>query len=168
MLRLPWLTYGVLTTLTLAACTVGRPAGPTPEALGALYVVRNGPYPLYAEYGAWLAARGTGVLASQAEPQTIEAARVARAQHRVRADDGPWLLRGCIFDVHSTTADPQESSYVWAFGQVVHCDEPIEDGVLEPQMGTRPQKLRMYDGYIGYFPMSLLEPYTGSAPAQRQ
>jgi hypothetical protein len=32
-------------------------------------------------------------------------------------------------------------------------------------MGVRPNKLWIYDGQVGYFPMSLLAAYTGSAPA---
>jgi hypothetical protein len=168
MHRLLWLMCGVLGSLVVAACALGQPVVPTPEVFTALYVVRDGPYPLYADDGDWLATRAAGLLATDAQRQTIDAARIARAQHRVRPEDGPSLLTGCIFDVHSTTPDQREPNYLWAFGRVVRCAEPIEDGVVEPQMGTRPQKLRVYDGYLGYFPMSLLDPYLGTVVAQRQ
>jgi hypothetical protein len=120
---------------------------------------------VYAAYGEWLAARGPGEAATQAEANTIVAGRIARAQSRFEPDDGAWLLRGCIFDVQSTSPDDQDTTYRWAYGQVVHCDEPIADGVLEPQMGVRPSKLWIYDGRVGYFPMSLLERFTGGIPA---
>jgi hypothetical protein len=144
------------------------PAAPTQLAFTALHVVNNGPYPLYASYGEWLATRGPGVPLTQIDNLTIDAARVARAQHRVRPDDLPVLFKGCIFDVETTQADQQEASYVWAFGQVVRCDETVADDVLEPQMGVRPEKLRIYDGLFGYFPMSLLDPYSGSPLAPRR
>jgi len=156
-----------LACLVLAACSAPRPVGPTPEAFTALHVVRNGPYPLYAFYGEWLADRAAGVPLSVAEKQTIDNGRVVRAQHRVAPDEGPWLLRGCIFDVRTTSHDQEDASYLWAYGRVVRCDEPVEDGVVEPQMGVRPNKLRIYDDQVGYFPMSLLDPYTGGAPAPR-
>jgi hypothetical protein len=141
---------------------------PAPEAFTALYVVNNGPYPLYANFGDWAANRPPGLPPGEADKQTIEAGRIARAQRRIASDARAWLLKGCIFDVQTTSADQQDASYVWAYGRVARCDEPVEDGVLEPQMGVRPEKLRVYDGLVGYFPMSLLDVYTGSAPTPRQ
>jgi hypothetical protein len=166
-MRVAHLLSGAMLSLGLAACSAGAPAAPTAEVFKALHVVNNGPYPLYAHAADWVTARPTGLAPAQVEKQTIEAGRVARAQHRVRPDDGPWLLKGCIFDVQATSRDQQEASYVWAYGRVVRCDELVEDGVFEPQMGVRPAKLRIYDGQVGYFPMSLLNPYPGSAPAAR-
>jgi hypothetical protein len=159
---------GALTSVGLVACTIGQPVTPTPEALSALYVVNDGPYPLYANSGEWAAARPRGVPLGEADKQTIEAGRIARAQRRIGTDDRAWLLKGCIFDVQTTSADQQDPRYVWAYGRVARCDEPVEDGVLEPQMGVRPEKLRIYDGQVGYFPMSLLDVYTGRAPTPRQ
>jgi hypothetical protein len=125
----------------------------------------NGPHPVYSTYGEWLATRSPGTPAAQSESLTIAAGRIARVQNRFDPDDEAWLLAGCIFDVHSTSPDEQDSTYQWAFGQVVQCDEPIVDGILEPQMGVRPRKLWVYDGRVGYFPMSLLEPFTNDAAA---
>jgi hypothetical protein len=139
-------------------------ATPTPEPYTALYVATNGPHPLYETYGEWLTGRPPGAPAAQSESLTIAAARVARAQNRFDPDDGAWLLAGCIFDVQSTTPDEQDTTYQWAYGRVVRCDEPIADGILEPQMGVRPSKLWVYDGRVGYFPMSLLERFTGVRP----
>ena len=167
-MRVARLMTGALVSIGLVACTVGQPATPPPEVFTALYVVNNGPYPLYANFGDWAAARPPRLPLSEADKQTIEAGRIARAQHHVGTDAGPWLLKGCIFDVLTTSADQRDTSYVWAYGRVARCDEPVEDGVLEPQMGVRPEKLRIYDGRLGYFPMSLLDVYTGSAPPPRQ
>jgi hypothetical protein len=150
--------------LGLAACSAGPPATPTSEPGIALYVATNGPHPVYATYGEWLAIRAPGAPAAQSESLTIAAGRIARAQNRFDPDDGAWLLAGCTFGVLSTSPDEQDPTYQWAFGQVVHCDEPVADGVLEPQMGVRPAKLWVYDGLVGYFPMSLLEPFRGGAP----
>src|SRR5262245_56333657 len=86
MHRLLWLTCGVLGNLAVAACALGQPAVPTPEVFTALYVVRDGPYPLYADDGDWLPTRAAGLLATDARRQTIDAARSARAQQRVRTD----------------------------------------------------------------------------------
>jgi hypothetical protein len=122
----------------------------------------NGPHPLFTSYAGWLPTRAPGETATDAERAAIEAARVARAQNRLGDTDRPALLRGCIFEVLSTTPDQQEPAYLWAYGKVIRCAEPVADGVLEPQMGVRPNKLRTYDGLLGYFPMSLLEPYTGT------
>jgi hypothetical protein len=157
-----------MASLALAACTPGQPALPTPEPFTALYLVTNGPYPLYATDGEWLAARAPGMPATQAEQITIEAERIARARNHFDPRDGAWLLRGCLFDVQGTGPDPREASYLWAHGRIVRCDEAVMDGVLEPQMGVRPNKLHVYDGRVGYFPMSLLDRYTSSAPATRR
>ena len=138
-------------------------ASPTPEPNLALYTVTNGPHPVYAAYGDWLATRGPGTPASQAESLTIAAARMARVQLRFDPGDGAWMLAGCLFDVQSTSPDGQDPTYEWAFGQVVRCDEPVEDGVVEPQMGVRPRKVWIYDGRVGYFPLSLLARSTGDA-----
>jgi len=167
-MRVARLMTGALASTGLVACTLGQPVTPTPEAFTALYVVNNGPYPLYARFGDWAAARPQGLSLSEADKQTIESGRIARAQHRIGSDAGAWLLKGCLFDVKTTSADQQDASYVWVFGRVARCDEPVEDGVLEPQMGVRPEKLRIYDGLVGYFPMSLLDVYTGTAPTPRQ
>jgi hypothetical protein len=118
--------------------------------------------------GDWAAARPPGLPLGEADKQVIEAGRIARAQHRVGTDAGAWLLKGCIYDVLTTRAGQQDASYVWAYGRVARCAGPVEDGVLEPQMGVRPEKLRIYDGRVGYFPMSLLDVYTGSPPTPRQ
>jgi hypothetical protein len=167
-MRVARLMTSALASMGLVACSAGRPVTPTPEAFTALYVVNNGPYPLYATFGEWAAARPPGLSLSEADKQIIEAGRIARAQHRIGSDDGAWLLKGCIFDVQTTSADQQDPTYVWAYGRVARCDEPVEDGVLEPQMGVRPEKLRIYDGQVGHFPMSLLEVYSGPAPTPRQ
>src|SRR5438105_12507627 len=158
---------GTLASLVVAACGTPQPVEPTPEAFTALHVVNNGPFPLYAAYADRVATRPAGVPLNVVEKQTIDSGRIARAQNRVRIDDDAWLLKGCIFDVESTAPDQQETSYVWAYGHVVRCDELLTDGVVEPQMGIRPNKLRVYDGHFGYFPMNLLDSYTGSAPAPR-
>lgn len=156
-----------LASVAVVACSVPGQAVPTPEAFTALYVVTNGPHPLYASDGEWLRARSPGQPPGQAEIHTIDVARIARAQNRVSDSDGTWLLKDCIFDVFATTPDQQDATYLWAHGRVVRCAEPIADGVVEPQMGVRPQKLRIYDGRLGFFPMTLLDTYTGSAPAPR-
>jgi hypothetical protein len=153
--------------LALAACTVSPPAPPTPQPFTAPHVVKLGPYPLYERYGEWLANRVSDIALAEADDRTMEAGRLARVQNRSLPTDGPWLHSGCIFDVEGTTADQQEPGYLWAYGRVVRCDELISTGLLEPQMGVRPRELRIYDGRPGYFPMSLLEPYTGSLPAPR-
>jgi hypothetical protein len=149
----------------LAACAAVGPSAPTPQTNTALYTVTNGPHPLYAAYGEWLAARAPGATAAQAEARTIAAGRIARAQNRFDPNDGAWLLKGCLFDVQSTGPDEQDTTYQWAYGTVVRCDEPVNDGVVEPQMGVRPNKLWIYDGWVGYFPMSLLERFTAEGPA---
>jgi hypothetical protein len=154
---------GVILSLGLAGCTAAAPSVPTAEPSTALYVATNGPHPLYATYGEWLAARAPGATATQSESLTIEAARVTRAQSHFDPHDMAWLLAGCIFEVLSTSPDEQDAKYQWAYGRVVKCDEPVADGILEPQMGVRPSKLWIYDGQVGYFPMSLLEPLTGAA-----
>jgi hypothetical protein len=151
--------------LGLAGCSVGPPVTPTSEPYSALYVATNGPHPVYPTYGEWLATRAPGEKAAESESLTIAAGRIARAQNRFDPDDGAWLLAGCIFDVQSTSPDEQDTTYEWAFGQVVQCDEPVADGVLEPQMGARPRKLWVYDGQVGYFPMSLLKRFTRETPA---
>lgn len=154
--------------LALAACTVSRPALPTPEPFTALHVVKTGPYPLYERYGEWLANRPSGVALAEADDRTMEASRRAQVQNRSLPAEGAWLHSGCIFDVEGTTADQQESGYLWAYGRVVRCAELVSTGLLEPQMGVRPRELRIYDGLFGYFPMSLLDPYTGDPPAPRK
>ncbi len=168
-MRFARLLSSALLSLGIPACITAQPAVPTPEPYTKLYLVSNGPYPLYGTYGEWVAARARapGVPNAQVERQTIDAARIARAQSRFDPQSEAWLLKGCIFDVQSTRPDEQDTAYVWAYGRVVRCDEPVVDGVLEPQMGVRPNKLWIYDGRVGYFPMSLLDPYSGSAPAPR-
>lgn len=126
-----------------------------------VYMVTNGPHPVYATYGEWLAARGPGTPAAQAESATIDAARIARVQQHFDPGDGAWMLAGCTFDVQSTTPDEWDATYEWAFGRIVRCDEPVADGVVEPQMGVRPRKVWIYDGRVGYFPRDLLEPSSG-------
>jgi hypothetical protein len=166
-MRFARLFGSALVSIGLAACTTAQPAVPTPEPFTKLYLVTNGPHPLYATYGDWLSSRPPGTATIQAEHRTIEAGRVARAERRFDPHDTAWLLTGCIFDVQSTSPDEQDTAYMWAYGRVVRCDEPVVDGVLEPQMGVRPNKLWVYDGQMGYFPMSLLDQYVGSAPAPR-
>ena len=156
-------------TLALAACSViGAPPPPTPEAFTALYQVRTGPYPLYEEFGDWLADRVGGMSPSQAEDATMTARRVAEVQNRTSPDDGLWLRAGCLFDVQATSPDQQDPSYVWAYGRVVRCDEVISTRLPEPQMGIKPHALRIYDGWPGYFPMSLLDAYQGAPPPPRK
>jgi len=130
----------LILAFAVVSCTAAPPAAPTSQPYTALYVVTNGPHPVYATYDEWLASRAPGATAAQSESLTITAARILRAQNRFEPDDVGWLLVGCIFDVQSTSADKQDTSYEWAYGQVVHCEEPILDGVVEPQMGVRPQK----------------------------
>jgi hypothetical protein len=157
-----------LATLALVACsTPSAPPPPTSEPFTALHVVRTGPYPLYKKYGDWLGSRVGGLSVTQLEDQTIAAIKLAQVQNRVSPTDGLRLHSGCIFDVQSTRPDQQEASYLWAYGKVVRCDEPIMDGVSEPQMGVRPSKLRIFDGRLGYFPMRLLDPYQGPPPVRR-
>ena len=81
---------------------------------------------------------------------------------------GSGCISGCIFDVQGSSPDQQDASYLWAYGRVFRCDEVIGTGLPEPQMGIRPHELRIYDGWVGYFPMSLLDPYTGGPPAPRK
>ena len=157
-----------LPALALAACSsMSAPLPPTPEPFTALYLVRNGPYPLYENYGDWLANRVGGLSLSQTDDLTMVTRRVAQVQNRVNPADGPWLHTGCIFDVERTIPDQQDTSYLWAYGQVIRCDELISSGVPEPQMGVRPHEFRIFDGWLGYFPMSLLDPYSGGLPAPR-
>jgi hypothetical protein len=158
----------VVALIILAGCTPSAPRAPTPVAFTALYVVKNGPYPLFAQDGDWLATRAPGVSVKQTEEETIEHGLIVRALNKLSPDDGPWLLKGCIFDVQQTSSDAQDASYTWAYGKVVQCDEPAGTGLPEPQMGMRPRALRIYDGLLGYFPMSLLDRYTGNLPAPRQ
>lgn len=159
----------MLPVLALAGCSsvVSVPPQPMPEPFTALYVVRTGPYPLYENYGDWLANRPIGQTLSQIDELTMAARRVAMAQNRIGSFDGAWLHGGCIFDVEGTRPDEQETAYLWAFGRVFRCDEPIASPVPEPQMGVRPHALRIFDGLGGYFPMGLLEPYSGDPPAPR-
>jgi hypothetical protein len=130
-----------------------------------LYEVTDGPHPLYATFDELLVARAVGASAVQAEATAIAAGRVARVQNRFDPGEGAWMLAGCIFDVQSTRPDEQDAAYEWAYGQVVRCDEPIADGIVEPQMGVRPFKLWVYDGRLGYFPMRLLQRYYGDVMA---
>jgi hypothetical protein len=135
-----------LPALALAGCsTLSQPPPVLPEPYTALYLVKAGPYPLYAE-----------------------ARRAPQLQARADPADGPWLHSGCIFDVQRTSPDQQEASYLWAYGRVFRCDDVVTTGVVEPQMGIRPRELRIYDGSVGYFPMRLLDPYTGSLPPSRK
>jgi len=62
----------------------------------------------------------------QADEAVMASARVVRVQNRGTSFDGPWLHNGCIFDVQRTSPDQQDSSYVWAYGRVVRCDELSE------------------------------------------
>jgi hypothetical protein len=166
MMRLSHLIRSAVPVLVLAGCSIGQPPPPpTPEPFTALYLVKNGPYPLYAVDGEWLANRVGGLPLAQADDLTMRARRVAQVQNRISPTDEPWLHSGCIFDVQRTRPDQQDASYVWAYGQVFRCDDLIETGIPEPEMGVRPHELRIYDGSLGYFPMSLLEPYTGAPPA---
>jgi hypothetical protein len=153
-----------LATIVLAACNAGQPAPATPQPSTALYIVNNGPYPVYATYDEWLSVRPSGISAAQAEHQTIDAARTVRAEGRFDPHEQGWLLPGCLFDVERTVADEQDFTYLWGYGRVVRCEEPIQDGVLEPQMGVRPNKLWVYDGHTGYVPMTLLDRYRDGQP----
>jgi hypothetical protein len=138
-MRLAHRIASALPALALAACsTLGQPPPSPTEPFTALYVVKVGPSPLYAQI-----------------------------QDRARPADGPLLHSGCIFDVQGTSPDPQDKSSIWAYGRVFRCDDVPPTGVVEPQMGIRPKVLRSYDGWVGYFPMTLLEPYTGTPPASR-
>src|SRR5215471_15702716 len=101
--------------LGLVGCSVGQPVTPTPQPYTALYVATNGPYPVYATYGEWLAARRPGVTAEQSESLTISAGRLSRTQNRFDPGDGTWLLAGCLFNVQSTSPDEQDATYQWAF-----------------------------------------------------
>jgi hypothetical protein len=128
-----------LAVLALAGCgTLGQPSPGPSEPFTALYVVKVGPSPLFEQI-----------------------------QDRTSPADRPWLHSGCLFDVQRTLPDPQAASYVWAYGRVFHCDDVPTTGIVEPEMGIRPKELRIFDGSVGYFPMSLLAPYTGSPPAPR-
>ncbi len=159
--RLGWRALCAALTLAILAC--GAPQ-PPPR----LYVVKSGPYPLYEHNGDWLATRLSGLPLAEIEERIIREARMTQAQNRATSTtDGPWLHSGCIFDVQRTAPDAQDGSYVWAYGKVVRCDEPVVTGLPEPQMGMRPRALRIYDGLLGYFPASLLEPYAGSPPTPR-
>ncbi len=155
----------VLPALASVACsTVRAPLTATPEPFTALYSVRNGPYPLYENDGEWLAKRIGGLSLAQADERIMKARRVAEVQDRIDSADGTWLHSGCIFDVLRTSTDQQDGSYVWAYGQVVWCHELLANSIPEPQMGVPPREYRISDGQIGYFPMSLLDPYTGGLP----
>jgi hypothetical protein len=154
-----------LPALAIAACsTVSQPLPPTPEPFTALYSVRTGPYPLYENDGEWLANRVGGLSLSQTDELTMTARRVAQVQDRIDPADGTWLHSGCIFDVLRTSPDQQEGNYLWAYGRVVWCHELIASRIPEPQMGVPPREFRIFDGQLGYFPMSLLDPYTGGLP----
>jgi hypothetical protein len=167
-MRWVYLVMSALPALAVAGCSVlSQPALPTREPFTALYRVKAGPYPLYEEEGEWLANRVRGLPLDQADELTMTARRVAQVQDRISPADGLWLHSGCIFDVQRTSPDPQEASYVWAYGRVVRCDELVASELPEPQMGIKPHQLRIYDGWPGYFPMRLLEPYTGSPPTPR-
>jgi hypothetical protein len=85
-----------------------------------------------------------------------------QVQDRISPVDGPRLHTGCIFDVQHTDA-----TNVWAYGRVFRCDDVVATDIVEPQMGIRPKELRTYDGWVGYFPMKFLDPYTGTPPAPR-
>jgi hypothetical protein len=158
---------GIVVVLLLAACSPSPPPQPAPEPFVALHVVRVGPYPLYEKFGAWIGSRARGLPLAQADDQTIAAIRTALVQNRSNPPEGLWLYSGCIFDVQSTRADQEDGSYLWAYGKVVRCDEPIANGVPEPQMGIKPHALRIFDGRLGYFPMRLLDPYRGAPPPPR-
>ena len=139
-MRLSHWIASALPVLALAGCnTIGQPLPQTPEPFTALYLVKAGPYPLYEQ-----------------------------VEDHIGPADGPMLHSGCIFDVQTTSPDQQETSHLWAYGRVFRCADVVATGVTEPQMGIRPRQLRVYDGSVGYFPMDLLEPYTGSPPAPRQ
>ena len=139
-MRLSYRIASALPVLALAGCsTIGQPPASPSEPFTALYVVKVGPSPLYEQI-----------------------------QDRTSPADRPWLHSGCIFDVQRTLPDPQAASDVWAYGRVFRCDDLLTTGVVEPQMGIRPRELRTYDGSVGYFPMRLLDPYTGTPPAPRR
>jgi hypothetical protein len=134
-----WLA-STLPALALAGCsTLGQPAPPAPEPFTALYLVKAGPYPLYEQ-----------------------------VQDHISPVDGPRLHTGCIFDVQRTSPDQQDATNIWGYGRVFRCDDLVTTGIIEPQMGIRPKELRIYDGWVGYFPMRLLDPYTGTPPAPRK
>lgn len=154
--------------LLAAACAQPAPApAPTSAPPTALYRVTNGPYPLYETDGEWLTGRAAGVSLVQVDEQIMAARRQVLVERRVGLAEGAWLHDGCLFDVQRTTPDTQDPSYVWAFGTVVRCDEPVANGPPEPQMGVRARQIRIFDGLAGYFPMRLLAPYTGSPPGPR-
>src|SRR3954454_6405481 len=98
-IRFARLFSGAMAGLALAACSPGQPPLPTPEPFTALYLATNGPYPLYATEGEWLAARPPGTPAMQPEQLTIEAERIARAANHFDPQNRAMLLRGCLFDV---------------------------------------------------------------------
>jgi len=107
------------------------------------------------------------VSAVQAEATLIADGRVARVQNRFDPGDTAWMLAGCVFEVQAIRGDERDTSYPWAFGKVVRCDEPVADGIVEPQMGVRPNKVWVYDGRVGYFPMHLLQPYDAEGSTGR-
>jgi len=159
----PLLVRAVALALTiLIGCAPVRPS------TGTVFVVTTGPYPLYQREGEWLATRLSGLPLAEIDDRIISEARVAQAQRKESASDGPWLHLGCLFEVQREGPDEQDSTYVWAYGRVVRCDEPVVNAVLEPQMGMRPREVRIYDGLVGYFPARMLEPYSGAAPAPRR
>lgn len=86
-----------------------------------------------------------------------------QVQDGLRPVDEPRLHAGCLFDVQRTDA-----TNAWAYGRIFRCDDVPTTAVIEPQMGIRPKELRVYDGWVGYFPMKFLDPYTGALPAPRQ
>ncbi|HLZ27579.1 MAG TPA: hypothetical protein VKV73_09690 [Chloroflexota bacterium] len=129
---------GALLTLAVVGCRAPGQPPTTTEQFTALYRVTAGPFPLYSQI-----------------------------QDRTSPAHEPLLHTGCIFDVQRTSPDQRDASYVWGYGRVFRCDDVVTTGIVEPQMGIRPRELRVYDGSVGYFPMRLLEPYTGSPPAPR-
>jgi hypothetical protein len=166
--KLRIITSTVLALALVACGPIGKPMPATPEPSGALYVVTNGPYPLYGTDGEWLASRVGGLSLTQADDLLMTDRRVAQVQKRISPDDRPWLHSGCIFDVLGTVPDQQEATYAWAYGHVVRCDELITSDVPEPAMGVPPRHWRVFDGLEGYFPMRFLGPYVGELPAPRQ
>jgi hypothetical protein len=151
-----------LAIVILVGCAPGRPS------TGSLSVVTTGPYPLYQREGEWLATRLSGLPLAEIDDRIISEARLAQAQRKESASDGPWLHLGCLFEIQRQSPDEQDTQYVWAYGRVVRCDEPVVRAVLEPQMGMRPREVRIYDGLVGYFPARMLEPYAGATPAPRR
>ncbi len=128
--RLGWRALCAALTLAILAC--GAPQ-PPPR----LYVVKSGPYPLYEHNGDWLATRLSGLPLAEIEERIIREARMTQAQNRATSTtDGPWLHSGCIFDVQRTAPDAQDGSYVWAYGKVVRCDEPVVTGLPERRDGA--------------------------------